>query len=162
MMILRYFPVRILPSWRRRAAWVLLPWLMLMASVQAAEISAHLGDHTLQLELALDEPSRMHGLMFREHLAPDHGMLFVFDDEREREFWMKNTLIPLDLLFFDAKGRLIAMQLNAQPCRQPRCPGYPSNQPARYVLELNAGSAQQLHLQLGEQLQAPGLVPQTP
>lgn len=159
--MLRNFFIRLLPSSRRRGGWLLLAWL-LTASVQAAEITAHLGDHPLQLELALDESSRMRGLMFREHLAPDHGMLFVFDDDREREFWMKNTLIPLDILFFDAKGRLIAMQLNAQPCRQSRCPGYPSHQPARYVLELNAGSAQRLDLQLGEQLQAPGLVPQTP
>ncbi len=160
MTTLRHFSLRLLPFGRRRTGWLLL--LLLTASVQAAEISAHLGDHPLQLELALDESSRMRGLMFREHLAPDHGMLFVFDDDREREFWMKNTLIPLDLLFFDAQGRLIAMQPNVQPCRQPHCPSYPSHQPARYVLELNAGSAQRLHLQLGEQLQAPGLVPITP
>lgn len=161
-MILRNLPIRLLPSWRRRAGWLLLSWLMLAANVQAAEISARLGNHPLQLELALDESSRMRGLMFRERLAPDHGMLFVFDDDREREFWMKNTLIPLDLLFFDAKGRLIATQLNAQPCRQPRCLGYRSHQPARYVLELNAGSVQQLDLHLGEQLQVPSLIPLTP
>ncbi len=88
--------------------------------------------------------------MDRTSMPADHGMLFMFQDDEPRTFWMKNTLIPLDMLFFDAAHKLVAIQADAQPCRADPCKLYPSNSPVRYVLELNAGIAAKLGLHKGD------------
>jgi len=91
--------------------------------------------------------------MYRDSLPADHGMLFVFQDEQPRSFWMKNTRIPLDILFFDKSLKLVSASLDARPCRVRRCPTYPSVLPAMYVLELNAGKARELGIGPGDRLQ---------
>lgn len=98
-----------------------------------------------------DEPEKQAlGLMFRRSLPDDHGMLFMFPREAPRSFWMKNTRIPLDIMYFGGDLRLVSVAANAQPCRVEQCPGYPSAGPARYVLELNAGKASELGLVPGD------------
>lgn len=98
-----------------------------------------------------DEPEKQAlGLMFRRSLPDDHGMLFIFPREAPRSFWMKNTRIPLDIMYFGGDLRLVSVAANAQPCRVEQCPGYPSAGPARYVLELNAGKASELGLAPGD------------
>lgn len=110
------------------------------------------------VELAIDNHSRMRGLMFRESMTADAGMLFVFEAEFPLAFWMKNTLIPLDILYFDASGKLVSVSADTPPCKTAYCPSYPSTGPARYVLELNAGEAARLGVQAGEQLHfGPGI-----
>jgi uncharacterized membrane protein (UPF0127 family) len=95
------------------------------------------------VELALTEPERQHGLMFRPRMSADDGMLFAYADEYERHFWMKNTMIPLDIAFFAADGTLL--NVNETPMYpDPRNPGAryatsDSSGPARYVLEMNFG-----------------------
>jgi hypothetical protein len=102
------------------------------------------------VELADNDAERERGLMFRERMDPDRGMLFVHEREEPLAYWMKNTLIPLDILFFDSQLRLVSQQRDVPPCTLgDACPPYPSNAPARYVLELNAGQAATLHLQNG-------------
>ncbi len=96
--------------------------------------------------------------MMRKALASDHGMVFAFVDENPRGFWMKNTLIPLDILYFDTNHRLVSMQLDALPCKADPCPLYPSSAPARYVLELSAGTARRVGVQLGDELKIEGAV----
>jgi uncharacterized membrane protein (UPF0127 family) len=110
--------------------------------------------HRFQIEIAADEPSRERGLMFRESMPADHGMLFVFDDAQVRTFWMKNTHIPLDILYFDADYKLLSVQQRVPPCLNSgnNCPGYPSEGAARYVLELNAGMADKLGVKSGDAL----------
>ncbi|NID17582.1 DUF192 domain-containing protein [Luteibacter yeojuensis] len=107
-------------------------------------------------EFAVDDASRERGLMARTALAADHSMLFIFPDDQPRTFWMKNTLIPLDILYFDKDRKLVSMQLNAQPCKADPCALYPSDGSARYVLELAAGTAGRLGLQVGESLTVEG------
>jgi len=107
-------------------------------------------------ELATDDAQRQRGLMMRQSLPPNHGMLFVFPRTDPQAFWMKNTLIPLDMLYFDAARRLVSMQLNVLPCQADPCPVYPSEAPARYVLELSGGTAQRLGLQPGDELKIEG------
>ncbi|HJR09846.1 MAG TPA: DUF192 domain-containing protein [Rhodanobacteraceae bacterium] len=109
-----------------------------------------LDGHRFTVEIAATPAEQEHGLMDRTSMAADHGMLFVFQDDEPRTFWMKNTLIPLDMLFFDAHRRLVAVQANAQPCKADPCQLYPSNAPARYVLELNAGTAAKLEARKGD------------
>ena len=90
--------------------------------------------------------------MDRTQMPADHGMLFIFDDDAPRSFWMKNTRIPLDMLFFDAERRLVSVQHNVPPCTADPCPPYSSGAPARYVLELNGGKARALGVSPGDVL----------
>ncbi len=112
--------------------------------------SVTLRGHAFAVELASTPAEQEHGLMDRTSMPADHGMLFMFQDDEPRTFWMKNTLIPLDMLFFDAAHKLVAIQADAQPCQADPCKLYPSNSPARYVLELNAGIAAKLGLHKGD------------
>lgn len=112
--------------------------------------------HRFIAELAIDDASREHGLMKRAALPADHGMLFVFPDAQPRWFWMKDTWLPLDILYFDADHKLVSMQLDVPPCKADPCPSYPSDAPARYVLELPAGTAQRIGAKSGDRLDVAG------
>ncbi|PPT46218.1 DUF192 domain-containing protein [Xanthomonas arboricola] len=106
-----------------------------------------------QVELAQNDADRAKGLMFRDAMADDHGMLFVHDRQEPLAYWMKNTKIALDILYFDNERRLVSQQRDVPPCSAgDACPPYPSKRPARYVLELNAGQAARLNLQDGTSL----------
>ena len=104
------------------------------------------------VKVAETERQRRHGLMFVSHLPERHGMLFVFESEAPRQFWMKNTQIPLDMLFFDSAGRLVNMIHEAVPFSLTR---RNSTGPARYVLELNGGAAAKFDVQPDAQLVLP-------
>jgi len=106
-----------------------------------------------QVEVAQDDASRARGLMFRDHLEAGHGMLFIHDRQEPQAYWMKNTRIALDILYFDNARRLVSQQRDVPPCSAgDACPPYPSFKPARYVLELNAGQAAKLELENGAEL----------
>jgi uncharacterized membrane protein (UPF0127 family) len=120
-------------------------------SASAAQTpSVTLDGQRFTVEIATTPAEQAHGLMQRTSMPADHGMLFVFRHDEPRTFWMKNTLIPLDMLFFDADHRLVAVQADAQPCKTDPCVLYPSSVPARYVLELNAGAAAKLGARKGD------------
>ena len=103
----------------------------------------------VDLELAITPEEVANGLMFRPSLPANRGMLFVFDVERQPSFWMKNTLIPLDLVFLDSTGTVVDVTAGVQPCAVDPCPTYTSQAPARAVLELAAGSANAHGLEAG-------------
>lgn len=129
--------------------------LALVAAVPACAAKGpyvELKGQRYSIELAEDDASRAQGLMERTQMAADHGMLFVFDDDAPRAFWMKNTKIPLDMLFFDAERHLVSVQHDVPPCVADPCPAYSSGAPARYVLELNSGHARRLGLTPGDEL----------
>ena len=111
------------------------------------------------VEVADDDAARARGLMFRDVLPEGHGMLFIHEREEPQAYWMKNTRIALDILYFDDGLKLVAQQRDVPPCSAgDRCPSYPSKAPARYVLELNAGEAARLGLYDGIALRlAPAL-----
>lgn len=105
------------------------------------------------VEVADDATERARGLMFRDALPAGHGMLFIHDRSEPQAYWMKNTRIALDILYFDERLGLVSQQRNVPPCSAgDRCPSYSSGVPARYVLELNAGEAERLRLQDGAEL----------
>ena len=120
-----------------------------------------LGGQRFTVEVADTPEKRSRGLMFRDEMADGHGMLFIHDREERQAYWMKNTRIPLDILYFDGGLRLVSQQRDVPPCTAgDRCPAYPSHAPARYVLELNAGEARRLDLRNGAVLDvAPGILP---
>lgn len=137
----------------RRLAFVALLALSSSGCAGARQPWVELAGHRYSVELAMDEAQRARGLMFRDAMDEDHGMLFIHDVQEPQAYWMKNTKIPLDILYFDNDRRLVAQQRNVPPCTLgDACPPYPSNVPARYVLELNAGQADKLKLQDGSVL----------
>ncbi len=111
----------------------------------------------IQVELAIDEPTRTQGLMYRDRLAEDRGMLFFFPRSGEYPFWMKNTLIPLDMIWIDDQRRIVHVASNVPPCTADPCPSYPPNAAAKYVLELAAGVAAKHHLGNGQVLRYEGM-----
>lgn len=121
-------------------------------SAQASGPTAELKGRRFSIEIVNDDESRARGLMFRDSMPADHGMLFLFDDMRPRVFWMKNTHIPLDILYFDQEYKLVSMQQRVPPCRSDPCAQYPSEGPAKYVLELNSGTSEKLGVEPGDKL----------
>jgi len=108
------------------------------------------GDYiSFSIEVA-DSPAEMErGLMFREDLHPSEGMLFVFPSERVMPFWMRNTLISLDMLWIDSNGKIVYIHEKAEPLSEKSInPG----RPARYVLELEGGSVHSFNIKVGDQV----------
>ncbi|MEP6906383.1 MAG: DUF192 domain-containing protein [Pseudoxanthomonas sp.] len=124
--------------------------LLLSGCANARGSWVELGGQRYKVEIADDDAERARGLMFRDELAAGTGMIFLHDREEPQAYWMKNTKIPLDILYFDNARKLVAQQRDVPPCSAGNaCPPYPSNAPARYVLELNAGESARLNLQKG-------------
>ncbi len=112
-----------------------------------------LAGHVFVLEIAATPAERARGLMNRERLAQNSGMLFVFSQESPLNFWMKNTLIPLDILYMDSAGVVVDIQtMIPQPgVSDSELREYPSAAPAQYALEINAGLAESLGFVEGDQ-----------
>lgn len=110
----------------------------------------------VNVEVVADDELRAQGLMYRDRLDPSAGMLFFFAQDGEYPFWMKNTRIPLDMIWIDSSRRIAHVKHDVPPCRTTDCPSYPPNAIARYVLELAAGGAKQHGLKAGDQLRFEG------
>ena len=124
----------------------------------SAPVTVTLRDQTFRVEIADNDAERARGLMYRDRMDADAGMLFLFPRQAPQAFWMKNTRIPLDILYFDESWKLVGWSLDTPPCSLgDRCPSYPSGAPARYVLELNAGTSARIGVQLGDKLRVNGL-----
>lgn len=108
------------------------------------------GSVELKVEVADREGERERGLMEREEVKTGEGMWFVFEDEAPRSFWMKNTLVPLDIIFFDSQKKVVSIVDNMEPCKAAECPGYDSATPAMFALEVPAGFAAENGLNLGD------------
>jgi hypothetical protein len=116
--------------------------------VEKLQIVTHDGHvHKFKVEIADNDASRERGLMFRKSLAPDAGMLFDFKVSQDVQFWMKNTLIPLDMLFIDAHGTVLNVAANATPLSET---DIPSAGPVLGVLELKGGRAAELGVKAGD------------
>jgi uncharacterized membrane protein (UPF0127 family) len=103
----------------------------------------------LDIEIADTDYDIQTGLMYRSTMEPNQGMLFVFDDEEERFFYMKNTQIPLDIIYIDDNKKIVSFQKNAKPFNET---SLPSHVPAKYVLEVNAGMADAWSLKEGDSI----------
>jgi len=108
--------------------------------------------HMFNVELVDTPETRAQGLMFRDELAPDAGMLFDFFEERQVAFWMRNTLIPLDMIFIDAEGEIQTIHVNARPLDPT---SIPSQVPVRFVLEIPGGRSVELGLEPGDTVEHP-------
>ena len=114
-------------------------------------------DYAVRVEIAADDETRQQGLMYRDRLPEATGMIFIFAKPDEYPFWMKNTLIPLDMVWIDANHRIAHVAHDVPPCQADPCPSYPPNAISSYVLELAAGVAAKHHLANGQVLRFEGL-----
>ena len=118
-----------------------------------SEVSINNGKNLIKInvEIADDNQERIKGLMFREKLDEYEGMLFIFDDEEYQTFWMKNALIPLDVVFIDRKLKIIDIK-HAVPCNKNSCDLYQSEHPAAYVLEVNGNFTTKNRINIGDKI----------
>ncbi len=113
-------------------------------------VSLFIGSNKFIVEVADSEEARIRGLMFRESIPDNYGMLFVFDEENIRSFWMKNTLTYLDIIYLNKNKRIVDMYINVPPCKNDPCKNYISAEPAKYVLELKGNRVKDLNLKKGD------------
>lgn len=110
--------------------------------------------HSFEIEIAKDDAQRARGLMFRNEMEPDAGMLFIYRRDRVLTMWMANTYLPLDMLFIGADGRIVRIAENTIPLSRTTIS---SRKRARAVLELNAGTARRLGINAGDRVIYDGL-----
>ncbi|MBN2120562.1 MAG: DUF192 domain-containing protein [Candidatus Omnitrophica bacterium] len=138
---------------RKKAGLVALAFLVYLAGCKDFKQNrVCFKNNCFNVELAVEPAERARGLMFRESLDYNKGMLFVFEDEREYPFWMKNTLIPLDIIWIDADKEVVFIKNNAEPCKSEACPSVYPGRIAKYVLELSSGVARDIGLKAGNKL----------
>lgn len=127
-------------------AFAFAPLAALSADNSLTVVSAG-GEHTFSVEVVDTNDGRQRGLMFRQSLAPDAGMLFDFKESHEVSFWMMNTYIPLDMIFIREDGTIANIHINARP-HDPT--GIPSVGPVRFVLEIPGGRSKELGIKAGD------------
>ena len=139
-------------------AVILIPIMLLKTACDSQPAAAPLrttrmtiGSKSFTLEIADSDASREHGLMQRDSMADDHGMIFVFDQDAQRSFWMKNTRIGLDIIYIDSAGRIVSISTMKPYDLRP----VPSRGAAKYAVELNAGAAQQTGVKSGDRIEIP-------
>jgi len=143
-------------------AWAALALVVVLAAGLSAraegagpdslEIATATGRHPFQIEIVDNDASRERGLMDRRYMAAGHGMLFEFDREAPVSFWMKNTYIPLDMIFIAPSGVVTHIVANAEPLSERVIP---SGGPCIAVLEVNGGTAASIGLKVGDKVHHP-------
>lgn len=139
---------------------IVLPFLLLAttAAVALAQFTRPRGevvfpDQTrVSVEIAVTDAERQRGLMFRPHMAPTDGMVFVFEEPGVYPFWMKNTLIPLDMIWVDDAYRIVDVAHSVPPCKADPCPSYGHKGTAVYVVEVVSGFAKKHGVKPGDRL----------
>ncbi len=104
-------------------------------------------------ELAVTDQERQKGLMFREGINPDQGMLFVFEREGIHSFWMKNMKFSIDIIWVDRDKRIVHIEENVPPCKTEDCPSYAPEVFSKYVLEIKGGFSKEYGLELYDRLE---------
>jgi uncharacterized membrane protein (UPF0127 family) len=147
------------PRCLRSAGWALAVLALVLAvgtaepvaaaEVQTLEIASKTGVHAFQVEMAITPEEKERGLMFRRELPDGQGMLFDFQFDQNVAFWMKNTYIPLDMLFIRADGRILRIAENTEPLSERNIP---SGGPVRAVLEVIGGTAKKLGIAAGDRV----------
>jgi len=117
---------------------------LVRVSFSSIQIDAEIADTSTEIEK---------GLMYREILGENEGMLFIFDREKETSFWMKNTLIPLDMIFLNENKEIVHIVENAKPCNSSDCVLYPSGVPVKYVIEVNSGFVEENGIEVGDKVE---------
>lgn len=109
-------------------------------------------NHCFLVEIAVTPEQRANGLMFRQDLDYNKGMLFIFEKEGKQGFWMKNVSIPLDIIWINKNREVVFISENSQPCMENYCPIIEPDREAKYVLEINGGLSEKLGLNVGDKV----------
>jgi uncharacterized membrane protein (UPF0127 family) len=126
--------------------------LLAPATQQSLQNQVCFGQQCFSVELAKTEAEREKGLMNRTQLDKNAGMFFIFDKEGVYPFWMKNTLIPLDIIWIGAFNKVVFISQNVQPCKSLICPMINPSARAKYVLEINAGVVKNFGIKTGDEV----------
>jgi len=124
--------------------------IVVISSLGDGEI---LNRNYVEIEIAQTAYDRGVGLMFREELVENKGMLFVFQENSNVAFWMKNTLLPLDIIYITEDFKIVSIIKNAQPCKIEKCPMYPPDDIYRYALEVNSGYVETHGIKVGDSIE---------
>lgn len=104
---------------------------------------------TTDVEVAQEDSKRQLGLMYRDRIGENQGILFVFEDDEPRSFWMKNTVLPLDMIFVNGRNEIVTIHKNTTPYSEQ---SYASTKPAKYVVEVNAGFSDRHKISVGDRI----------
>ncbi|MEM3155002.1 MAG: DUF192 domain-containing protein [Candidatus Woesearchaeota archaeon] len=127
-------------------------FLLLLAACATVPVVTFDNGVSFEVEIARTPAEQQKGLMYRESLPENRGMLFIFSVEEPKTFWMKNTLIPLDMVFLDGNMVVVEVKTGVPPCKADPCLTYTSEKPAQYVLELNANVAEKYGIVPGRKM----------
>lgn len=125
--------------------------LLAPSSGEGLEAKVCFKNNCFSVELAKTAEAQGRGLAGRQSLDKNKGMLFIFEQEGIYPFWMKNTLIPLDIIWIDKDRKVVFINKNSRPCGVTDCPRINSENRAKYILEINAGISEELGLKIGDQ-----------
>jgi hypothetical protein len=114
------------------------------------KIVVKIKDKPFLMDIAKTSEERNLGLMYKESLDSNKGMIFIYNKEKKYSFWMKNTMIPLDIIWLNKSKNVVYISKNTQPCKQNDCPSIKPNRRAIYVLEINANLSDKLGLNIGD------------
>ena len=136
----------------------LTSFVIFLTSCQSAA-QVCINNHCVEVQVVQKYDELMRGLQFRKSLPQNAGMLFVFSQSAVYPFWMKDTLIPLDMIWLDESKQVVHIERNVPPCRQDPCPVYTPSAKAFYVLEINGQCVEKLGIQAGNkaEFRIPGL-----
>ena len=146
--------------WMHVAALLFIPFAM--GAAQAETVDVRLGAEGFTLEVVDDPESRRQGLMGREHLERNEGILFDFPPGTKPAIWMRNMVISLDLMFVDEQQQLVEVFADVPPCEAAPCEIYQVEQPLRFVIEVAAGTAARLGLERGMSLELGDIADRAP
>lgn len=143
---------------KRKILIIFLIFVVLLIAIESLifilkikENKVCLKDNCYMVEIVRAQEEKEKGLMYRENLGKNHGMLFINDEEGIYPFWMKNMRFPLDIIWLDYNFKVVFIAKNAQPCAG-KCNDIIPDKPARYILELNAGEVERIGLQVGDKI----------
>lgn len=129
--------------------WFLMFW---KGNYKTTDVSFVEKDIVVSAEVMKTPADWMKGLMGRDLLLENQGMLFIFPFEAPQSFWMKNVKFPIDIIFFSKDKQVVDIKENFEPCQSEPCQSYKSKKPAKYVLEVNNGFSKQWNIQIGDKI----------
>ena len=124
-------------------------WILLLLLLTACGPKVVFDSTSFDVSIPETPEEFQRGLMYVESMPDSEGMLFIFKKQGHKSFWMKNCLIPLDMIFMDENMTVVDIKHSFEPCKKDPCPSYASKAPALYVLETNAGLAKKLKIEKG-------------
>jgi len=135
----------------KKLLFLIIP-LILISACNSQSPKVCFNSNCFDVDLATTQQQQQQGLMHLNNLPQDKGMLFIFPQEDIYSFWMKNTLIPLDIIWINKENKVVYIERNAQPCTQEECPSIYPNVTSSYVLEINAGLAAEFDIWEGSEV----------